>query len=109
MAYSDGVNGSSWCDRPARPGYAALERIAVASPRFAACQPEAGVFALHEPFQTQEVISCLILGKKRALLFDTGMGLASFRPVAEELTPFDGFSFLMRPLGPPGAAVLRPA
>jgi len=80
------VNGSSWCDKPVRAGYATLERIAVASPWFAVYRLEAGVFALHEPFQAQEVISYLILGEERALLFDTGMGLAPIRPVVEELT-----------------------
>ena len=60
--------------------------MAVASPWFAVYRLEAGVFALYEPFQAQEVLSWLILGEERALLFDTGMGLAPIRPVVEELT-----------------------
>jgi glyoxylase-like metal-dependent hydrolase (beta-lactamase superfamily II) len=60
--------------------------VAVPSPWFCVYRIEVGVFALYEPFQAQEVISWLILGGKRALLFDTGMGLAPIRPVVEALT-----------------------
>jgi glyoxylase-like metal-dependent hydrolase (beta-lactamase superfamily II) len=38
-----------------------------------------GVFAIYEPHQFEEVISYLILGSKRALLFDTGMGIGKIR------------------------------
>jgi len=83
---SAATSGASWCERPPRPGWAAHERVAGASSWFAVYRLEAGVFALYEPFQAQEVISWLILGEERALLFDTGMGLAPIRPVVEELT-----------------------
>ena len=78
--------GTSWCEVPPRPGWAGHERVAVASPWFAVYRIEAGVLALYEPHQAQEVISWLILGETRALLFDTGMGLAPIRPVVEQLT-----------------------
>ena len=45
-----------------------------------------GVFAIAEPHQFQEVISYLIVGSDRALMFDTGLGLAPIRPVVEQLT-----------------------
>jgi glyoxylase-like metal-dependent hydrolase (beta-lactamase superfamily II) len=76
----------SWCERPPRPGWEAYERVAVASSWFAVYRLEASVYALYEPFQAQEVISWLILGEERSLLFDTGMGLAPIRPVVEGLT-----------------------
>lgn len=72
--------------RPPRPGWERHERVAVASSWFAVYRIEEGVYALHEPHQAQEVISWLILGEERALLFDTGMGLAPIRLVVEELT-----------------------
>ena len=78
--------GASWCDRPPRPGWEAHEPVAVASSWFAVYRLEGGVFALYEPHQAQEVISWLVLGEERALLFDTGMGLAPIRPVVQELT-----------------------
>ena len=46
-----------------------------------------GVFAIYEPHQFEEVISYLILGGKRALLFDTGMGIGDIKRVVESLTP----------------------
>ena len=45
-----------------------------------------GVLAIYEPHQAEETISYLILGKKRALLFDTGMGISDIRKVTGELT-----------------------
>ena len=45
-----------------------------------------GVFALVESRQQQEVISWLILGTTRALLFDTGMGMRPLQPVVAQLT-----------------------
>jgi glyoxylase-like metal-dependent hydrolase (beta-lactamase superfamily II) len=60
--------------------------VGVASEWFAVYRIGAGVFAVYEPHQAQEVISWLVLGEERALLFDTGMGLAPIRPVVEELT-----------------------
>jgi glyoxylase-like metal-dependent hydrolase (beta-lactamase superfamily II) len=45
-----------------------------------------GVFAITEPYQFQEVISYLILGTERALLFDTGLGIDSMSAVVRELT-----------------------
>jgi glyoxylase-like metal-dependent hydrolase (beta-lactamase superfamily II) len=45
-----------------------------------------GVFALYEPKQWQEKVSYLVLGTERALLFDTGMGIASISAVVEQLT-----------------------
>lgn len=76
----------SWCERPPRPGFAALERVDVASGWFAVYRLEPGVFAIHEPWQAQEVSSFLVLGRERALLFDSGLGMAPIRPVVERLT-----------------------
>ncbi len=45
-----------------------------------------GVLAIYEPHQAEETISYLILGKKMALLFDTGMGISDIRKVTGELT-----------------------
>ena len=46
----------------------------------------AGVFAIYEPHQSEETISYLILGSRRALLFDTGMGIGDLRSVVSRLT-----------------------
>jgi glyoxylase-like metal-dependent hydrolase (beta-lactamase superfamily II) len=80
------LSPGSWCGRPPRPAYAALDRVEVPGGWFAVFRVAADVFAIHEPFQAQEVISYLIVGERQALLFDTGMGLAPIRPVVESLT-----------------------
>jgi glyoxylase-like metal-dependent hydrolase (beta-lactamase superfamily II) len=44
------------------------------------------VFAIYEPHQSEETISYLIVGSKRAMLFDTGMGIGDLRAVTVQLT-----------------------
>jgi glyoxylase-like metal-dependent hydrolase (beta-lactamase superfamily II) len=45
-----------------------------------------GVFAIYEPHQFEEVISYLVVGTRKAILFDTGMGISNIKAVVEELT-----------------------
>ncbi|HEX4931546.1 MAG TPA: MBL fold metallo-hydrolase [Gemmatimonadaceae bacterium] len=80
------AEAQSWCDRPARAGYDALARVRVRDPWFHVYRVDDGVFAFHEPFNVQEVISWLIVGRSRALLFDTGMGMSRISAVVRELT-----------------------
>jgi glyoxylase-like metal-dependent hydrolase (beta-lactamase superfamily II) len=53
---------------------------------FRVSEPEPGVFAIEEPRHSERVASYLIVGAARALLLDTGMGVAPLRPVVESLT-----------------------
>lgn len=76
-----------WCRKLPRPEYSKLERVKVSDPWFEVYRIRPGVFAIYEPHQFEEVISYLILGKQKALLFDTGMGISNIRKVVEELTP----------------------
>jgi glyoxylase-like metal-dependent hydrolase (beta-lactamase superfamily II) len=48
-----------------------------------------GVFSIQEPQHWQNVISFLILGDDRALLFDTGMGIRNISKVVAKLTELD--------------------
>lgn len=75
-----------WCRKLPRPEYAKLERVKVSDSWFEVYRIRPGVFAIYEPHQFEEVISYLILGKQRALLFDTGMGISNIRKVVQELT-----------------------
>ncbi|HEY3705886.1 MAG TPA: MBL fold metallo-hydrolase [Terracidiphilus sp.] len=45
-----------------------------------------GVFAIYEPHQSEETIGYLILGEKRALVFDTGMGIGDLKALTARLT-----------------------
>jgi glyoxylase-like metal-dependent hydrolase (beta-lactamase superfamily II) len=75
-----------WCRSLPRPEYKSLERVAVSDPWFEVYKPAHDVFAIYEPHQSEEVISYLILGGKKALLFDTGMGISDIKKVTAELT-----------------------
>ena len=76
----------AWCARLPRPGYASLPRVSVPSDWFEVYRVEPDVYAIYEPRQWQEVISYLIVGRERALLFDTGMGMADISAVVSALT-----------------------
>lgn len=53
---------------------------------FAVSQPEPHVFMIEEPLHRELVKSFLIVGEDRAILIDSGMGVAALRPVVEQLT-----------------------
>lgn len=75
-----------WCRQLPRPEYKQLRRVDSADPWFEVYAIRDGVFAIDEPHQFEEVISYLILGSKRALLFDTGMGIGNISNVVRKLT-----------------------
>ena len=77
---------AEWCKKLPRPGYSKLERVANADPWFEVYKIRPGVFAIYEPHQAEEVISYLIVGGDRALLFDTGMGISNIQAVVAGLT-----------------------
>jgi len=75
-----------WCRALPRPEYKTLQRVSVSDPWFEVYRVVPGVFAIYEPHQFEETISYLIVGEKRALLFDTGMGISDLRKVTAQLT-----------------------
>jgi glyoxylase-like metal-dependent hydrolase (beta-lactamase superfamily II) len=86
VANSDSAIMPEWCEGLPRPGYAQLTRVEAGSDWFQVYEVGEGVLAIYEPMQWQEIISYLILGSERALLFDTGMGIAPISAVVAELT-----------------------
>ena len=66
-----------WCKKLPRPAYSNLERVRVSDPWFEVYKIRPGVFAIYEPHQFEEVISYLIAGDQKAVLFDTGMGISN--------------------------------
>jgi glyoxylase-like metal-dependent hydrolase (beta-lactamase superfamily II) len=77
---------AEWCRNLPRPAYSKLERVAIADPWFEVYRIRPGIFAIYEPHQLEEVISYLILGRDKALLFDTGMGISNIQGVVAGLT-----------------------
>jgi glyoxylase-like metal-dependent hydrolase (beta-lactamase superfamily II) len=77
---------AEWCKKLPRPVFSKLERLANADLWFEVYKIRPGVFAIYEPHQLEEVISYLIVGGDRALLFDTGMGISNIQAVVAGLT-----------------------
>lgn len=75
-----------WCKALPRPEYKTLARVPVNDGWFEVYRVADGVFALYEPHQSEETISYLIVGKTRALLFDTGMGIGDMKALTARLT-----------------------
>ncbi len=79
------MNSSSWPSVLPRPGNQRLARIKSISRWFEIYKVNDFTFALLEPFHVEEVISYLIVGDKRAILFDTGMGISSIHIEVQNL------------------------
>ncbi len=75
-----------WCKKLPRPAYSKLERVANPDPWFEVYRIRPGTFAIYEPHQLEEVISYLVVGGNKALLFDTGMGISNIQAVVAGLT-----------------------
>jgi len=76
----------AFCEKLPRADYANLERVDNTGPWFEVYQLTTGVKAIYEPHQWQETISYLIEGNDRALLFDTGNGIADIHALVKSLT-----------------------
>ena len=76
-----------WCRPLPRPEYKQLERVPVSDSWFEVYKVAPAVLAIYEPHQSEETISYLIIGDKRALLFDTGMGISDLKKITRALTP----------------------
>src|SRR6476646_25952 len=86
LAHSAVAQKPEWCKQLPRPEYSKLIRMSTPDPWFQVYSVRPGVLAIYEPQQAEEVISYLILGKKRALLFDTGMGISDMKKLVQGLT-----------------------
>src|ERR1022692_590788 len=77
---------AEWCKKLPRAAYSKLERVPTPDAWFEVYKIRPGIFAIYEPHQLEEVISYLIIGGDRALLFDTGMRISNIQAVVTELT-----------------------
>ena len=86
LTLSAGAQQADWCKKLPRPAYSKLKRVPVADSWFEVYKIRPGIFAIYEPHQLEEVISYLIFGTDKALLFDTGMGISNIQAVVSGLT-----------------------
>jgi glyoxylase-like metal-dependent hydrolase (beta-lactamase superfamily II) len=80
-----GAADAPWCTDAANAA-SGLERVDAGSDWFQAYAVAPGVFAISEPRQYEGVTSFLIVGTERALIFDTGLGIARIGEVVRRLT-----------------------
>ena len=84
-----GADKDNWWDKLPRPEWSAFERIDLPDGWFEVYRIDDEIYAIYEPGQFEEVISFLIVGESRALLFDTGLGIGNIRDVVDQLTELD--------------------
>lgn len=81
-----GEGKDNWWQKLPRSAWGQFERIPQSQDWFEVYRVLPGVFAIYEPGQFDEVISYLIVGTDKALLFDTGLGIGDMKRVVTELT-----------------------
>jgi glyoxylase-like metal-dependent hydrolase (beta-lactamase superfamily II) len=81
-----GADTDQWWDALPRPEWEPFERVDDGSGWFEVYRVSPGVLAIYEPGQFEEVISYLVLGDDRALLFDSGLGIGDMRARVTALT-----------------------
>lgn len=77
---------NSICNKPIRTSLSKLKEINTKSNWFKVYNVGNNVLAIVEPYNYEEVISYLIIGKHKALLFDTGIGVDSISLLVKQLT-----------------------
>ena len=75
-----------WCSHRPDPQYKTLHRVQLPDTWFEVYEVAPSTFAIYEPRQSEGTISYLIVGSKRAALFDTGMGIGNLKKVTALLT-----------------------
>lgn len=81
-----GSDTANWWDALPRAEWSAFPKVSQDVEWFEVYAVDEDIFAIYEPGQFEEVISFLILGEDRALLFDTGLGIGDMRRVVDQLT-----------------------
>jgi glyoxylase-like metal-dependent hydrolase (beta-lactamase superfamily II) len=76
----------AWCHDLPRAEFKNLERVPNPNQWFEIYRIAPGVFSIYEPHQAEETIGYLIVGGRRAVLFDTGMGIGDLKNVTAALT-----------------------
>jgi len=80
------VSPSDWSRALPRKIYSELVKLESSQPWFEVYRIEPGIFVFYEPGQFEEVISYLVVGKEKAALIDTGLGIGNVKKLAEQFT-----------------------
>jgi glyoxylase-like metal-dependent hydrolase (beta-lactamase superfamily II) len=83
---SELIQPGKWWEKLPRPVYAKLEKVETGQTWFEVYKLLDDTFAIYEPFQFEEAISYLVIGKDKAVVIDTGTGIGNLKQVVSELT-----------------------
>jgi len=86
FSISIGVWAQRNCNAPRNPALAKYQKLDVTDGWFEVYRLSANSYALWEPRSSERNFSYLIVGEKRALLFDSGFGIGQIDVVARKLT-----------------------
>ena len=80
------VSPPDWWRALPRKIYSELQKLESSQPWFEVYKIEPDIFVFYEPGQFEEVISYLVVGKEKAALIDTGLGIGNMKTLAEQFT-----------------------
>ena len=83
---SEIIQPQKWWENLPRPIYSSLERINVSQEWYEVYKLSSDTLAIYEPYQFEEAISYLVLGKDKGILVDTGTGIGNLKKLVLELT-----------------------
>jgi glyoxylase-like metal-dependent hydrolase (beta-lactamase superfamily II) len=76
----------AFCSQPESKAFSHYKKLDVSDGWFEVYELPGHVYAMYEPRQDQQVLCYLIVGRKRALLFDSGLGMGHLHEVVRRLT-----------------------
>jgi len=83
---SELIQPAKWWEKLPRPIYATLKKVETSQKWFEVYKLTEDTYAIYEPYQFEEAISYLVIGKERAAVIDTGTGIGDLKQAASELT-----------------------
>jgi len=83
---SELIQPTKWWEKLPRPVYATLEKMETTQKWFEVYKLTEDTYAIYEPYQFEEAISYLTVGKEKAVVIDTGTGIGNLKQVVSELT-----------------------
>ncbi len=81
-----GADKAQWWDELPRAEWQAYTEVSQPEPWFEVYEVFPNTYAIYEPGHFEEVISYLIVGNQRALLFDSGLGIGNIKAVTDQIT-----------------------
>jgi glyoxylase-like metal-dependent hydrolase (beta-lactamase superfamily II) len=83
---SELIQPAKWWEKLPRPIYAKLEKVETSQEWYEVYKLLDGTYAIYEPYQFEEAVSYLVIGKEKAVVIDTGTGIGDLKKVISELT-----------------------